>query len=613
MARRNTPGGLNWQRCALLRAINRPPTAVVANDSGLVVGGRLRRAKGAAGSPSLWQRCALLRELKLPPTISITEAGNVGGRLCRAKGAAGSPSLWQRCALLRELKLPPTISITEAGNVGGRLRRAKAPSGAQRLALTVPAVLAALLALAPVAAVAQQEDDVPAGEQAVAELVALDDYGAGKASDLPSLPGLFQRALEHDAELARQRYLLEATEQESDLAFSQLLPQVSATGGYLYQDSTNIQTSPDDFGLDQPAQRPGEIDEHYWQLSLQQPLFSLERWRGLDRADAQIGAAELDLALAERDLALAVSEAYVNAFLASRKLGLLGAQQESLELQVRQARRAFELGVGDRLNLLEAQSRLDQAIADTVQAENELDDARSELERLTGVLPDFDGRQLGDLSAVSLETKWDGEQQWLDRTGNSLDVQRAEAEREIADSDTRVRRSGYFPELNLNLSYSDRVSDDVLRESEDYRAVVELNMPIYRGGYTMANVRQGELRTRASQQAVDHQRSLAAQEVRTRLRSLSGSVRRMAALEQAIASSELFLEAAERGEQLGLRDLVDVLDARASLYDQRIQYVDTLGSYVLDRLMLQTAVGELDSEDLAQSMALLSRIAGAAP
>ncbi len=173
-----------------------------------------------------------------------------------------------------------------------------------------------------------------------------------------------------------------------------------------------------------------------------------------------------------------------------------------------------------------------------------------------------------------------------------------------------MRRSGYFPEFNLNLSYSDRVSDDELRESEDYRANVEVSMPLFRGGRTVASVRQGELRTAASQKALDNQqRNLAAHEVRQRMRSLDGNARRLEALGQAIESSELFLEAAERGEQLGLRDLVDVLDARAILYDQRIQYVDTLGRYVLDRLVLQSVIGELGSDDLERSMALLNSIA----
>lgn len=450
------------------------------------------------------------------------------------------------------------------------------------------------------------QQDVPAEAQALAEYEALESDQPAGIRQLPSLPELFVRALENDAELSSQRFEVEATREEISLARSQLLPQVSATGGYLWQDSTNIQTVEeiDRFGN---TRRPGEIDEQYWQLQLQQPLFSLERWRGMDVADAQVSAAELQLAVVEQDLALQVTEAYVQAYLAAQRLGLLESQQESLELQVRQASRAYDLGVGNRVDLLEAQSRYDQSISDAVEAENELDNALSELERLTGTLPRFrDVATLGELANLEVERDFGSQDAWLKRTGQNLNVLLAQRERQITEADTSTRRAGYFPEVNLNLSYSDRTSDDELRESEDYRASVEVTVPIYRGGYTNASVRQGELRIKAGHAAVDNEQNLAGQEVRTRLRSLNGGVRRLEALTQAIESSELFLEAAVRGEQLGLRDLVDVLDARASLYDQRIQFVDVVGNYALDRLALATAVGELSSDNLADIMVLLN-------
>ncbi|MGA4494232.1 TolC family outer membrane protein [Vreelandella venusta] len=470
-----------------------------------------------------------------------------------------------------------------------------------RFALSALAIAVTLISQSVLA-----QNDVSAGQQALTELEALAN-SESTSQTLPSLPDLFSRALRHDADLSRQRYELDATREEVPMARSQLLPQVSASGGYLWQDSTNTQTVDeiDQFGN---TARPAEIDETYYQIQLQQPLFSLERWRQMGVADAQVSAAELQLAVVEQELALQVSEAYVKAYLAGQRLGLLESQQDSLELQVRQASRAFDLGIGNRVDLLEAQSRYDQAVSDAVEAENELDNALSELERLTGVMPRFQSSAPGELTTVTLNGDIGDADEWISRTDQNLNVLLAKQEQQITQADASVRRSGYYPELNLNLSYSDRVSDDSVRESEDYRATVEVSVPIYQGGYTNASVRQGEKRIEAGLAAIDNERNLAVQEIRQRIRALNGGKRRLEALNQAISSSQLFLEAAEKGEQLGLRDLVDVLDARASLYDQRIQYVDTVGSYALDMLALNSLVGSLESDDLDRIMSLLASL-----
>lgn len=76
--------------------------------------------------------------------------------------------------------------------------------------------------------------------------------------------------------------------------------------------------------------------------------------------------------------------------------------------------------------------------------------------------------------------------------------------------------------------------------------------------------------------ALQNIRYLAEQEVRQRLRGLHGDARQLRAIKRSIESSSLFLEAAEKGEQLGLRDLVDVLDAREELYDLRIKFVEAI-------------------------------------
>lgn len=433
--------------------------------------------------------------------------------------------------------------------------------------------------------------------------------------DLPRLPELFVLALENDSDLASQRYELQATEEEVDKAWSQLKPQVSASGGYSYQESDNYYTNNPDYdpsnefrSSDDEARYEGQTRDVNWQVSLSQPLFSVERWRGVDKAESQVEAARLQVAVGENKLAMSLVEAYLNAFLASRKVGLLEAKRESLALQHRQASRSYELGVGDRLNVLESQSRLDQAVADRIQAENELEDALGELERLTGQRLAF-GQSLGDLRSVELAEVAGNVDEWLPRTADNLEVVLASRRLGLAEADTDVRRGGYYPEVSLNLSYSDRDSNDPYRVSQDGRASVQLELPIYRGGYTSANVRQGELSSLAREASLTNARRLARQQVRESLRNIAGSRRQLNALGRSIDSSRLFLEAAEKGEQLGLRDLVDVLDARAELYDLRIQYVDTVREYLLERLKLEVAVGDLGSDDLVRTMVTLQAMA----
>ena len=174
---------------------------------------------------------------------------------------------------------------------------------------------------------------------------------------LPSLPRLFALALQNDADLTSQRFEAEAAAQDVPMAQAALKPQIQASAGYVYQESDNYYTDNPSYNPDNElggnddyeARYQGTTRDQTWQVQLSQSLFSLERWRKVGKAEAQSDAAELKVAVGERDLALQVAEAYLDAFLASRKLGLLDSKQESLNLQVKQASRAYDLGVGKNL------------------------------------------------------------------------------------------------------------------------------------------------------------------------------------------------------------------------------------------------------------------------
>ncbi|WP_353980579.1 TolC family protein [Salinicola endophyticus] len=446
-----------------------------------------------------------------------------------------------------------------------------------------------------------------------------DDAGDGQ-SELPSLPQLFAHALEHEASLTSQRLRAQAEGLEVPLAWARFKPQIDASLSRSYTRSRNIYTDGnvqsciDDPETGVPA--AGEAFERRCQgiatdtdrrLSLSQPLFSMERVRQLQKANRQRDAAWLQVETHERDLALQVAETYLDSFYYALRVDLLESKRESLDLQVRQAQRAYDLGIGDRIDLLAAQAEFDRTLADIAAARDDVIDSLTALERLTGITVDFDGFVLRELPVDGFEPPV-VLAKLKDSIANNADVRLAEARRRLAHADIDTRRADYYPELTLGLSYSKRDSDDPYRDSEDKRATLQASVNLYRGGYTQTRVRQGTLLEKAAMADVANAQRQTWEQIRQYRRSIGADIKRLQALARSIDSGELYLEAADKGAALGLRDLVDVLDARADLYTQRIQYVEVFRRWLLDRLKLEAAVGDLDTNDMVNVMRQLNHI-----
>ncbi len=279
---------------------------------------------------------------------------------------------------------------------------------------------------------------------------------------LPPLPALVGLALDNDSGLRSRRLDSRAVAQEVAMARARLRPQVSANAAYRLSDADNIYTrNPDDYPDADYAKRvSGRTRDSSWGLRLSQPLFDLERWRQVDKAGTQVDAATLEVAVAERDLALRVIDSYLDAYQASRKVGLLIAQREALVLQQRQAQRAYELGVGDRINLLESQSRLDQAIADQTAAESDMANAVSDLERLSGATLDFAPALIEPPQTLTLDPEPRPLNDLLALTDGNPQVELAARRQRVAQADTDLRHAARYPKVDLVLDYNDLDSDD---------------------------------------------------------------------------------------------------------------------------------------------------------
>ena len=84
-------------------------------------------------------------------------------------------------------------------------------------------------------------------------------------------------------------------------------------------------------------------------------------------------------------------------------------------------------------------------------------------------------------------------------------------------------------------------------------------------------------------------------------------VARLGALEQSVVSAQTALEATTLGRDVGNRTELDVLDAQQRLFNSQLELAQARHDYLLGRIKLAYAAGELNEGDLRALNAYLDR------
>lgn len=404
-------------------------------------------------------------------------------------------------------------------------------------------------------------------------------------------------ALQNDAEYRASQKIFEAEQEETSIAKSRLLPQISLSANYSYEDSDNIYTDRDSGFYDPKQPRSdGELTDTAWQVSLNQPLLDYSATFSLDAARASVEASSYRFRKAEQDLVYKTTELYLRVLYKAQLVYLNQNILDALSLKLEQSQRRSELGVGDNLELLEVQARKDLAHTDLLQAKSELEDEQTKLSIITGVQFTPPLAWVKNAHNIIPPKQVHTEEKILELARNNNDYQERLSKASQSSFTRKANNAEHYPTLYLGLRYSDRNSDDPLRESETMSASLNLNVPIYSGGKTSASIRQSLARFYAEQYMAESILLDTQQKISLAYAKKRNTNERLQALKHSAFSSERYLNAAERGVELNLRSQVDVLDARTQMLDVQLRLADALNQYLLADLTLQYQVSELTPE-----------------
>lgn len=441
----------------------------------------------------------------------------------------------------------------------------------------------------------------------IAYLIGAVACGPAAAEDLMSV---YRDALVQDPVYAGQRASYQATKERRVQARALRLPQVNASGnlGYNYND-TQFGSGAGEFA----AGAEGSRDYESWGagVNASQPLYRPQDRVFNEQASIQVTQAESEVARAGQDLMVRVAEAYFNVLLAQYELVTVEAQKAATAEQLAQAKRNFEVGTATITDTYDAQARYDLTVALELAARNEIEVRTRSLQQLIGRMP---GPLATLVGPVTLNPPQPNEmEKWVEAAyATSHQISAAKAGLDIAAREVERNRLGHYPTvdavagLNYNRDGASNFGESVSQSTRAATVGVQLAVPLYQGGAISSRVREAIANRTRAEQDLENTRRTVAQATRQAFLAVNTGLSEINALQQAVASNNLSVEASKLGQEVGVRTQVDVLNAQELLFQAQRNLARSYYGTILNQLRLKASVGRLTEADLENVNRLLT-------
>jgi len=346
-------------------------------------------------------------------------------------------------------------------------------------------------------------------------------------------------------------------------------------------------------------------------VSLSQPLYRPQNFQVFEQAKTQVEQADVVLAQASQDLILRVAQAYLDVLLAQDTVAFAQDQLNAIGQQLEQAKRNFEVGTATIVDTKEAQSRYDLTRAFEIQAKNDVELRKRQLELVIGQpapgLSPLGKRFTPEPPNPNNLEKWVG----LAAEGN-LQVKVSERSFTFATQEIERNRAGHLPTLDAFASYTDSgagAASQTSVGSDTWTSVVglQLAIPIYQGGAVSSRVREAIANQEKARQDLENARRTGELTARQAFLSVTSGLAQIQALEAALVSSESSLASTRLGQEVGVRTQVDVLNATQQVSQTRRDLAQARYAYILALLRLKAAAGTLTEADVVAVNAWLNR------
>ncbi len=418
--------------------------------------------------------------------------------------------------------------------------------------------------------------------------VALAAWAQPKVLDLKQV---YESALLQDATIRAARATADSGRERLPQARAGLLPQVSVSAGRTHNNLES--TSPNILGT------PVATNDQYFSdnrtLQLRQPIVNMQRWLQFQQAKSLVEEVEANLDRDLQNLVVRVAGAYFETLMADEQLELVLAQKKTYTALLDASQKAILAGSGTRTDVDDAKSRLDMATAQELEARQNQDLMRRQLQLLINQPID----QIARLNVMALKLSLPNPSnldEWTRKAEQASPEMRAlQARLEAARREVSKAQAGHLPTLDAVAQWTNSGSENITRVNSRYENKtigVQLNIPLYSGGYVNSTTRQAVAEQTRAEESLEALRRDLGVRVHKEYRGVSEGVMRVRALEQAVRSAELMMQSTQMSFKAGSRTQLDVLNAQQQYTLALRDLAQARFVYLMSKVKLASLAGD---------------------
>jgi outer membrane protein len=413
--------------------------------------------------------------------------------------------------------------------------------------------------------------------------------GAARAE---TLLDAIELAYKTNPTLQQQRATQRALDEEYVQALAQLRPTVN---GQITDVFNHLSENNSTF-----ARGPLELQTETAAVTLSQPIYTG------GAATAAIRAAQRDvlqgreqLRAAEEQIMGQVITAYMDVMRDTEAVRINQENLAVLQRQLQETSAEFDVGEVTRTDVAQAEARLAAAQANLSAAQAQLQVSRANYTQVVGQPP-------GDLAPPpglsGVPGNFDGALDVAEKENPALRA--AQYAEEAARSRVSEARAAYRPNVSANVSYQvQRQPFNTIGPpsaftpstwEHTFNAGVTVNVPLFAGGARGSKVRQALQQDNEAVYSVEGQRRVVLQSISQDWAQISSAHAQTLANEEQVKAAAVAAEGERQEAQVGLRTIIDVLNAEQELRNAQLALVQSRHDEYVFTAQLLSAMGRLE-------------------